>query len=481
MKSFLFRMALAAGSLSAAFVAGSSGATVTGNLNGAGSLVLTSAAVTFNNAQGVFGIDISSTSSFAPLAGTTATLQSLTLAADPPGVPVSVANFMTFAASPAASLTLTLLRPGVFSSAACGAAPAAGQTCTLAGSPFNFTNLTTTSSMVSFAIKGTIADGSPPISDIEGVFTAQFDSNYQTVLATIGTGQIGTTYSASFTSAAPVSASVTKSFAPANIPLNGTSTMTIALTNPNPATALTIAISDPLPTGLVVAGTPAVANACGGSVTAVAGTATVSLTGGSLAAGASCAVSVDVQGTLTGVITNIATATSTGAGTSTGTATLTVIGPPTIAKTFSPAAFILGGGSFVTFTLTNPAGNPDTLAGVGFTDILPGGLAVSNGSSPACGGTVTSSAGNMIVLAGASIVAGGTCQFSVPVFAQSTGTFTNTTGNVASANGGTGGVASATVVVAAPTPIPTLDDLTLIALAALLAVATCVGLRRKQR
>jgi hypothetical protein len=181
-------------------------AVLAGNLNGTGSLGLTNGVVTFTNAGpvggGVFVIDPSSTGSFTPLAGTTATIQPLSVAGEPPGMAVNVPNFITFAPLPTVSVTLTLVRSGLYNAASCAAAPAAGQSCTPMGTWFNFTNLTATSSILSFAIEGTVVDLTSPgqTSALTGLFTAQFaTASYQSVLAAIaGGGAIPTTYSASF-------------------------------------------------------------------------------------------------------------------------------------------------------------------------------------------------------------------------------------------------------------------------------------------
>src|SRR5207248_1213550 len=71
------------------------------------------------------------------------------------------------------------------------------------------------------------------------------------------------------------------------------------------------------------------------------------------------------------------------------TASIVVLVPPTIAKSFAPTTIVNGASSTLSFTLTNPAVNTVALTNVGFTDILPFGVAVSNGSAPVCGGIVT--------------------------------------------------------------------------------------------
>src|SRR5260370_25586279 len=81
-----------------------------------------------------------------------------------------------------------------------------------------------------------------------------------------------------------------------------------------------------------------------------------------------------------------------GRGGTSNTATLNVDGPPTIAKAFGASSVVLNGTTSLTFTLANPAANPDTLTGIAFTDTFPAGIVVAtpNGLSGSCGGgTIT--------------------------------------------------------------------------------------------
>jgi energy-converting hydrogenase Eha subunit E len=135
---------------------------------------------------------------FIALPGTNAVQKDLNSALQPTGVSLLLADFLTFAAAPTLSLDLTFIEPGVFGSASCAAVPAAGQVCTPTGSPFNFVNLASGSSL-SFAVSGTASDG---VSDgpFTGIYTAQFVGlSYQSVLATFANGgSVTTSYSGSF-------------------------------------------------------------------------------------------------------------------------------------------------------------------------------------------------------------------------------------------------------------------------------------------
>jgi len=269
-------------------------------------------------------------------------------------------------------------------------------------------------------------------------------------------GGTGNTATANVTVATPPS--ITKGFGAASIPLNGTTSLTFDINNPNTTIALTgVAFTDNLPAGLVVATPNGLSTTCSGTVTAVAGSGSVSLSGASLATSASCTVSVNVQGTTAGVKNNSVQVTSTEGGTgNTSNASVTVTGPPVIAKAFGAASIPLTGSTSLSFTIQNQ-NTTVALTGVAFSDTLPAGLVVStpNGLTGTCGaGTITATAGsNSISLSGGTIAANSSCTFSVNVTGTAAGLQTNTTGNVTSTEGGTGGTATASVKVEAPPSI----------------------------
>lgn len=161
---------------------------------GATTLSMSSTGIQFSSTSGSGSFDVGSTSTgaYAPLNGSTGTLAPITL-----GGPI--ANFLSLSALPGAQFTLTSLGPGYFSSAQCGVAPAAGQICSLPGSPFVWVN-TPTGSVVSFSASGTVVDtASGASSTFGGVFTATFvDRHYQSILADVASGgTVQASYSAS--------------------------------------------------------------------------------------------------------------------------------------------------------------------------------------------------------------------------------------------------------------------------------------------
>lgn len=263
----------------------------------------------------------------------------------------------------------------------------------------------------------------------------------------------GNTSSASLTViSAPT---IAKAFGAASIPLNGATSLTFTINNPNTNLTLNgVAFTDNLTAGLVVATPASLTNTCGGTATAVGGTSIVALSGASLAPATSCTVSVSVQGTAAGLMNNSVQVTSTNGGTgNTSNASIQVVSPPTIAKAFGAVSIPLNGITSLSFNITNP-NTATTLTGIGFNDGLPGGLVIStpNGLIGSCGGgtIVALQATNLISLSGATLAPGASCTFSVSVTGIAAGTQSNTTGNVTSNEGGAGGMASATIAVVAP-------------------------------
>lgn len=268
------------------------------------------------------------------------------------------------------------------------------------------------------------------------------------------------TPSPSPTPSSPAAPTIAESFGAPNIALNGTTSLAFTITNPaaNTVSLTSVGFSDSLPTGLLVATPSGLTTTCTGTAAAATGSSAVSLSGGTLAAGASCTLSLNVTGTTAGAKNNSVTVGSTNGGTgNTATASLAVAAPPIISEAFGGTSMPLNGSATLSFTISNPAGNTVGLTGVGFSDTLPPGLIIAtpNSLAGACGGgTITATqATSLISLSGASLAANTSCTFSLNVTGTAAGAPINTTGNVASTEGGTGGSASATIAVAAPPSI----------------------------
>lgn len=134
---------------------------------------------------------------------------------------------------------------------------------------------------------------------------------------------------------------IVKAFGAGSIPLNGTTSLTFTITNPNASTGLTgVGFTDTLPAGLLIATPNNIGGSCGGAITATAGTGIVTVTGLALGAANTCGFSVDVTGTTAGTKNNTTSnITSTEGGTGgTASASVVVAAPatPTPAPTAAP-------------------------------------------------------------------------------------------------------------------------------------------------
>ncbi len=213
---------------------------------------------------------------------------------------------------------------------------------------------------------------------------------------------------------------IAKIFGTDPIAVGTSSVLTIGVTN-NAVIPLTgVSFSDTLPAGLSFAAA-VTTNTCGGTATVNAGLDTLTLTGGSLPAGFSCAVIIDVMGDVAGSYTNTTSVASSDqvVGTTTGSDTLDVtITGPTIAKAFAAALIGTGETTSLTITATNTAAT--ALSNVGFADTLPAGLVYAGApTANTCGGTATvNGTFNTLTLAGGAIAASGSCSVTVDVTAR---------------------------------------------------------------
>ena len=177
----------------------------------------------------------------------------------------------------------------------------------------------------------------------------------------------------------------------------------------------------------------------------------MSLSAGTLASNTGCTISLNVQGTTTGVKNNSVTVTSTEGGTgNTSNASLTVVlaTPPTITKSFGVASIALNTTTSLTFNINNPNAST-TLTGIAFTDTLPAGLVVAtpNGLTTTCTGVSSAGAGTGSVSLSAGTLASNTsCTISVNVLGTTTGVKNNSV-TVTSTEGGTGNTSNASLTV----------------------------------
>jgi hypothetical protein len=183
-------------------------APITGTFNISGTITVTPNTITWALGSSPFTpdkatIDSGATGGFVPVEGTLITIRDLNSATAPVGSTFPQQPFISFDAAPAFPvLNINFIYPGIYTPAACGAAPAVGQNCTLAGSPFSFVNNPPAApdgpqATATFVFTGLTNDG---LERWQGNFTSQFSVPYQQVLNQLNTtGSVTNTFSATFT------------------------------------------------------------------------------------------------------------------------------------------------------------------------------------------------------------------------------------------------------------------------------------------
>ena len=184
-------------------------------------------------------------------------------------------------------------------------------------------------------------------------------------------------------------------------------------------------------------------NGCGGVLSATPGGVRVSYSRGSLVAGATCTIAVDVTSAADGSYLNGTESATSSLGTSTvAEATLTVdpAAAPGFARVFLPDTIRQGGETEIVFTVDNGA-NAIAMTGMAFADSLPSGVSVADtpGTVNGCGGTFSPVAGaTTLAFTGGVLAAGATCELRVTVRALEAGTLTGPavalTSNIATAS-----------------------------------------------
>jgi uncharacterized repeat protein (TIGR01451 family) len=155
-----------------------------------------------------------------------------------------------------------------------------------------------------------------------------------TITATSGNfaGQASLTVSGSAPSPSGAALAITKT-APATVPVNGTLTYTITVTNNGPADATGVVMSDPVPANLPP--TMVVASEVCTRVIQLEVSTTLSCAIGALANGASTTITFDVSPTAAGILTNTATVTGTN---NTNTTTNSATASTNVGGTVTPGA-----------------------------------------------------------------------------------------------------------------------------------------------
>jgi hypothetical protein len=224
---------------------------------------------------------------------------------------------------------------------------------------------------------------------------------------------------------APLAApTFTKSFSPSTTSPNAPVTLRFTIINNSGIQLTGLSFADNLPTGLFVANPPNFTNTCGGSFAPTPGGALITLSGGTLAANATCTVTVQVVASAPSTYTNppVTLTSAQAPAVQSAPTDLSVISvpAPTFTKQFSPSSTQNGNIVAVVFTITNTAAVPIT--GLSFIDILPSipapGLRITNPevTSNTCGGMLTATGGTTTIsLMGGSLAAGASCVVSVSV------------------------------------------------------------------
>jgi len=242
--------------------------------------------------------------------------------------------------------------------------------------------------------------------------------------------------------------SVAMAFSPAAIIRGGISTLSYTLDNSAAVEATAVNLSDTLPADLTIAMPPATETGAGptnadttcttGALTAVAGADAITFIGGALAAGASCAISVDVTSTVAASYPNETGSLTSSLGDSAPAGATLTVNPavlPGFARVFEPATVDPGEVTTLIYTIDNSA-NLIAVGSLAFDDILPANLIVAGTPDVAdntCGGTFAAVAGgNTLSLAGGEVAAGESCTIAVDMQALRVGSIDSLSGELTS-------------------------------------------------
>ena len=319
--------------------------------------------------------------------------------------------------------------------------PLASTTCS--GTPA----VSATSGAVSFAASGlTIPAGGnckvqlSVTSTTVGTWTNAFAAN----LVTDTQGLSNTSASATKNLIVTAALSGTAAFSPTSAALGGSSRISVTLTNGGAASLSNVSVTAPMLTGTnayVVATPPSASSTCAGSplISAVAAATSISMSGATLAAGASCTLSFNVTTTAAGGASwsfaiPAGNATSAEGRSNNSAITAAALSKATVSlnvnKSFTPNSISGGTPSVLQIDITNPLSSGTTVNGVALTDSFPAGMQIyaTPGTSTSCtSGTVSAVPGDTKVsLSGADIAMNTTCSVYVNVTSVKPLNLTNT-------------------------------------------------------
>jgi LPXTG-site transpeptidase (sortase) family protein len=187
--------------------------------------------------------------------------------------------------------------------------------------------------------------------------------------------------------------SLTKSFTPNTVWVEGSSQMSIHITNTDAHAITQVGLTDVLPGSVVVASpaNPSISASCGSaSLAANPGSGLVLIENAAIAGGATCTISVDVKSSTPGEYVNRIEAgalrTHEGVTNASYAAGQLNVQATELSKQFSPTSFEAGETSTLTITLEN-RDLSQAYTNVGLVDILPAPL-FAQSASTTCGGSV---------------------------------------------------------------------------------------------
>ncbi len=241
------------------------------------------------------------------------------------------------------------------------------------------------------------------------------------------------------------SLSATKLFSPTAVASGGKSTVTVRVSNSGAVALTQLGITDPFPTGMVLANPAAAYSSCAGpvAITAVAGANSVSLSGASISGGGNCELVFDVIATgAASWMNTIAAGNITAAGgvinttPVVGTLLFTAPAPLSVAKASNPGTLTFPGQvSRMTVTIT---GAGVAVSGLSMTDHFttnglaggtPNGMVIAPnpaGSTTCVGASVSAVAGGRsFTVNNATLGAGASCTVAFNVSSTIAGGVTN--------------------------------------------------------
>jgi hypothetical protein len=251
---------------------------------------------------------------------------------------------------------------------------------------------------------------------------------------------------------------ISTSFSPTLVSRFAASQLTVTLTNPNNAAMYGVHFEDVYPAGMVNSPSMLIVNACGGSIDAQPNGTWLVTSGVVLPAKATCSVSIAVDLSVNGTVTNhtgLVGATNAPSGNE-AVAALAVdasslVPSPAAGVQFNPDVVTKGTLTELDLMITDTPPLWANHTGLQFVHRYPPGLQNANSNvvvSNNCGGTVVAPPGdNFVALANGSLPSLAICYVRVRVITTSAGVITDTFGPVLSSNALLSNVASNSLTV----------------------------------